>query len=101
MLRLGHADYLIAARGELEGVLASAETPEAYRITDLTLLPLYPGFADTPRGRELAALYDRRMAELVRSGELRPIFARWPRSLPIIKCCSCRGERTCNSAWCR
>ncbi|MEE4463612.1 transporter substrate-binding domain-containing protein [Azotobacter chroococcum] len=83
MLRLGHADYLIAARAELEGVLAWAENPEAYRITDLTLLPLYPGFADTPRGRELAALYDRRMAELVRSGELRPIFTRWQQPYPF------------------
>lgn len=83
MLRLRHADYLIAARAELEGVLAWAETPDAYRITDLTLLPLYPGFADTPRGRELAVLYDRRMAELVRSGELRPIFARWQQPYPF------------------
>ncbi|GAB3463934.1 substrate-binding periplasmic protein [Azotobacter salinestris] len=83
MLRLGHADYLIAARAELEGVLTWAETPDAYRITDLTLLPLYPGFADTPRGRELATLYDRRMAELVRSGELRPIFARWQQPYPF------------------
>ncbi len=83
MLRLGHADYLIAARAELESVLAWAEAPDAYRITDLTLLPLYPGFADTPRGRELAALYDRRMGELVRSGELRPIFERWQQPYPF------------------
>jgi len=83
MLRLGHADFLIAARGELEHVLASAEEPERYRITDLTLLPLYPGFADTPHGRALAALYDRRMAVLVRSGELRPLFKRWQQPYPF------------------
>lgn len=83
MLRLGHADYLIAARAELEGILTKAEAPDAYRITDLALLPLYLGFANTPRGRELAALYDRRMAELVRSGELRPIFVRWQQPYPF------------------
>jgi len=83
MLERGHADYLIAARSQLEGILARAGTPHAYRITDLTLLPLYPGFSDTPRGRQLAELYDRRMAELVRSGELRPIYERWRQPYPF------------------
>lgn len=76
MLELGHADFFIDARPEVD-MLGHAAKPQRYRVTELTQLPLYLGFADTPRGHALAALYDRRMAELIASGELRPIFARW------------------------
>ena len=83
MLAQGHADFLIGARQDLESILRQSSNPNAYRITDLTLLPLYPGFADSQRGRELAELYDRRMAELVRDGSLRPIFERWQQHYPF------------------
>ncbi|HBZ94815.1 MAG TPA: ABC transporter substrate-binding protein [Pseudomonas sp.] len=77
MLNLGHADFYIDARPEVDYVLNQAANPQRYRVTDLTQLPLYLGFADTPRGRALAELYDQRLARLIASGELRSIFARW------------------------
>ena len=46
-------------------------------------MPLYAGFADTARGRALVELFDRRMAELLRDGELRPIFRRWQQPYPF------------------
>lgn len=77
MLDLGHADFYIDARPEVDHVLSEAAKSRRYRVTDLTQLPLYLGFADTPRGHVLAEIYDRRMAALIANGELRPIFARW------------------------
>ena len=41
------------------------------------MLLLYPGFQDSPRGRELAELYDRRLLELRADGSLRALFAKW------------------------
>ncbi|MBD9399956.1 transporter substrate-binding domain-containing protein [Pseudomonas sp. PDM11] len=83
MLDQGHADYYIDARPEVEQVLAGAEQPGKYRATDLLRLPLYIGFSDTPRGRALAQLFDERMAELVKTDELRAIFERWGQHYPF------------------
>ncbi|WP_044872636.1 transporter substrate-binding domain-containing protein [Pseudomonas sp. LFM046] len=77
MLDLGHVDFYIDARTEVDDVLKSAADPSRYRITPLMRLPLYLGFADTPRGHSLAEIFDQRMGELVASGELRPLFQRW------------------------
>lgn len=83
MLELGHADFFLDASTEVEEVLREARDPARFRTTELTSLPLYAGFADTARGRALAELYDRRMAELVRGGTLRPIFRRWQQPYPF------------------
>lgn len=83
MLLLGHADFYVDARPEVEQILSEADEPDAYRISELTRLPLYLGFADTPRGRSLAAVYDRRLVELIGNGKLRPVFARWRQPYPF------------------
>ena len=83
MLDHDHVDFYIDARTEVEEVLASARDPGQYRVTDLTQLPIYLGFADTPRGRALMDVYDRRMGELVERGSLRPLFAQWRQPYPF------------------
>lgn len=83
MLELGHTDFYLDAATEVDEVLSEAPDPARFRTTELTRLPLYAGFADTARGRALAALFDRRMAELVKDGELRPIFRRWRQPYPF------------------
>ncbi|MEO4045541.1 transporter substrate-binding domain-containing protein [Pseudomonas sp. CAU 1711] len=83
MLERGHADFYIDADTEVADVLAGSPQPERFRSTRLTRLPLYPGFADTARGRALATLYDGRMVELLRTGELQPIFRRWQQPYPF------------------
>lgn len=83
MLDQGHADFYLDALGEVNDVLNSAAEPSRYRITLLTNLPLYLGFADNARGRVLAELFDRRMDELVANGSLRPIFKRWQQPYPF------------------
>lgn len=85
MLERDHADFYIDALTEVEDVMRTATQPERFRITELTRLPLYPGFADTARGKALAQVYDQRMAELVKNGTLRPLFQRWQQSYPFDK----------------
>lgn len=83
MLEHDHADFYIDAETEIDEVLSGSATAALYRTTPLTLLPLYPGFAVNARGRALAALFDQRMAELRRSGALRPLFQRWQQPYPF------------------
>jgi ABC-type amino acid transport substrate-binding protein len=83
MLELGHADFYLDASTEVEEVLHEGSDPALFRTTELIRLPLYAGFADTARGRALVELFDRRMAELLRDGELRPIFRRWQQPYPF------------------
>lgn len=77
MLERGRADYYIDALPDVQGILRGSDRPERYRITELVGLPLYPGFADTPRGRALAALYDQRLKTLKQDGSLRALYRRW------------------------
>lgn len=77
MLDRDRADFYIDALPDVEGVLAQSPEPQRYRVTELTGIPLYPGFADTEHGRRLAAFYDRRMAALMADGSLRQLYQRW------------------------
>ncbi|NWA26528.1 ABC transporter substrate-binding protein [Pseudomonas gingeri] len=83
MLSQSRADYYIDALSEVKGVQGRAAHPEMFRRSHLLDLPLYLGFADNARGRSLLALYDQRMEELVKSGELRAIFEHWKQPYPF------------------
>lgn len=83
MLDLNHADFYLDAKGEVEGVLEASADRSRYRVTPLTTLPVYLGFADNVRGRALAELFDKRMDEVVADGSLRSIFQRWQQSYPF------------------
>lgn len=48
-----------------------------YRIEEVMRLRLYPAFADTPRGRKLAEIFDDRMPQLLSSGKLKVLFEQW------------------------
>ncbi|MGE7960379.1 substrate-binding periplasmic protein [Pseudomonas sp. NPDC089530] len=83
MLQQGRADFYIDALTEVDFLLTQAENRSQFRRTHLVELPLFLGFADNERGRELRALFDRRMDELVKNGGLRPIFQRWNQPYPF------------------
>ncbi|MGE6793197.1 amino acid ABC transporter substrate-binding protein, PAAT family [Pseudomonas guineae] len=83
MLEVGRADYYLDALTEVEDLLRAANQPARYRVTPLIKLPIYLGFAETPRGHILAELYDTRMEKLIADGSLRPIFQRWQQPYPF------------------
>lgn len=83
MLQQGRADFYIDALTEAKYVLAQSQDPSMFKLTPIAELPLYIGFADNERGRALMAVYDQRMAVLVKSGELKPIFEHWKQPYPF------------------
>ncbi|RQO60317.1 ABC transporter substrate-binding protein [Pseudomonas sp. KBW05] len=83
MLQHGRADFYIDALTEAKYVLAQSSDPSKFQLTHIAELPLYIGFADTERGRALMAVYDQRVATLVKSGELKAIFERWNQPYPF------------------
>ncbi len=85
MLKNHRADFYLDAEPEVRNLLTKAEQPALYSVTLLASLPVYFGFAPGARGQQLADLFDRRMAELVKSGELKPLFQRWKQPYPFNK----------------
>lgn len=83
MLQHGRADFYIDALTEAKYVLSQSDDPTQFSLTHLVELPLYIGFADNERGRRLMAVFDGRMAMLVKSGELKPIFEHWKQPYPF------------------
>ncbi|RMP69261.1 hypothetical protein ALQ17_00798 [Pseudomonas fluorescens] len=83
MLQHGRADFYIDALTEAKYVLNQADDPSKFTLTPIAELPLYIGFVDNERGRGLMAVFDQRMAALVKSGELKPIFERWKQPYPF------------------
>jgi len=83
MLEHNRADFYIDALSEVDYVVSQAPERARFKVTHLAELPLYLGFSNSERGRALRAVYDQRMDELVKSGLLRGIFARWRQSYPF------------------
>lgn len=83
MLEHARADFYIDALTEAKYVLSQADDPSKFALTPIAELPLYIGFADNERGRGLMAVFDQRMAALVKSGELKPMFERWKQPYPF------------------
>ncbi|CAM3082375.1 MULTISPECIES: substrate-binding periplasmic protein [Pseudomonas] len=83
MLQHARVDFYIDSLTEANLVLSQSDEPSQFKLTHIAELPLYVGFADTERGRALMAVYDRRMAALIDSGELKPIFLRWKQPYPF------------------
>lgn len=83
MLQNKRADFYIDAIEEIDMVLSTTSDKSAFRITQVAELPLFLGFSPTDRGRQLAALFDQRMTQLVKSGALKPIFTRWNKPYPF------------------
>ena len=83
MLTHNRADFYIDALTEVDYVVSRAKDPSQLRRTHIAELPLYLCFAKTPQARTLMVLFDQRMEQLVKSGELKPIFERWKQPYPF------------------
>ncbi|MFK3684157.1 substrate-binding periplasmic protein, partial [Pseudomonas sp. NPDC088890] len=83
MLEHERVDFYIDALTEVNYVLGQAAQPERFRRTHIAELPLYLAFAKNEQGKSLRDLFDRRMEQLVRSGELKAIYEKWQQPYPF------------------
>ncbi len=77
LLKSNRVDYVIDDIVELKN---NDEYDEQLNYKVFAKLGLYPAFQNTPLGNSLKELWDKRMAELIASGELADIFASDPDS---------------------
>lgn len=78
MLQIGRIDFFLDARADILAELAKGDVNrEELQLETLFKLKIYLAFAETERGRKLRDIFDERMAELVPSGELKPLFEKW------------------------
>lgn len=83
MLEHDRVDFYVDAMTEVDYVIGQSSQPDRFRRTHVVELPMYLAFARSERGEALRDVFDKRMAELVRSGELKPIFERWKQPYPF------------------
>lgn len=83
MLEHERVDFYIDAQTEVDYVLGQASQPERFCSTHVAELPLYLAFSRNEHAKALCDLFDKRMAELVHSGELKPIFEHWKQPYPF------------------
>jgi ABC-type amino acid transport substrate-binding protein len=83
ILENGRADFFIDALTEIDQLLGTSTDMQRYRVTHLQNLPLFVVFAPTPRGREMAEIFDQRMQKLATGPELPELFERWALPYPF------------------
>ncbi len=84
MLQAGRFDYFLDHSGALQDTISRIEfDTSGYRIESVIEENVYMAFANTDRGRQLAAIYDQGLEQLIESGELRDIFARYDLAYPF------------------
>ncbi|MGE7096902.1 substrate-binding periplasmic protein [Pseudomonas fulva] len=83
MLEHDRVDFYVDAMTEVDYVIGQSSQPDRFRRTHVVELPMYLAFARSQRGEALRDVFDKRMAELVRGGELKPIFERWKQPYPF------------------
>jgi len=81
----GGADFYVDDLNLIGESLRAFETPldeNELRIESVGFRQYFPAFSDSPRGRELRAIFDRGMRALADQGRLAPIYAKWNLPMP-------------------
>jgi len=80
MLSMDKLDVIVDARADVQEYIdahADAYPADTYFTKDIMELKLYFAFADTERGQKLASVFDQRIQALVKSGELKALYAKY------------------------
>ena len=84
MLERDRLDFFLDTESELQAALAEGVVdPKDLQVETILKLNVYLAFADNERGRKLRKIYDDRMAELVKTGELKPLYEKWQLKYPF------------------
>ena len=83
-LQRGNLDFFLDTEVELYGALEEGDVdPVDFQIEQVIALNVYLAFADNERGRTLMKMFDERTTQLVQSGALKPLYARWKQPYPF------------------
>lgn len=74
MVKEGRIKFFIDAQVEIDTALEETGLGDELESATVLELPLYLGFADTDRGRELREIWDRRMPELLENGTISRLY---------------------------
>ncbi len=78
MLKAGRVDYYVETSEEILGALEGLKLSEDdFKLEPIKYLSLYVCFADNDKGKRLQAMWDKRIPELIASGALEKIYAKW------------------------
>jgi polar amino acid transport system substrate-binding protein len=78
MLQSGRIDYYIETKSDISAALEALGIPEKdFVFRTIKWIPLYACFAKNEKGAQLQAIWDRRLPELFKSGELKKLFFKW------------------------
>ncbi|QSX29755.1 transporter substrate-binding domain-containing protein [Shewanella cyperi] len=80
-LQSGELDFVLDARYDLEQEMQRENIdPTEFEMQKVIVLPTFIAFANNERGHRLAAIYDKQMRELIKSGAIRKLFDQyqWP-----------------------
>lgn len=78
MLDRGFASYILDDGRLLKDALFESRLPSyEFEVEHLKTFEVRPIFADTPDGRKFLEIYDRRIPEMIETGELDEIFTRY------------------------
>jgi len=84
MLERDRLDFFLDTEAELKAALeAGVVDPKNLQVETILKLNVYLAFADNDRGRKLRKIFDDRMAELVKSGDLKPSYEKWGLRYPF------------------
>ncbi len=79
LLGRSRADFFLDAAADIDTMLADLPPAEAakYAVQPIKYLRLFMSFADTPKGRKLAATWDRSFDALLKKGTIKALFEEW------------------------
>ena len=77
MVQEGRIAFFIDAQVEVDAALKATGLGAVLDSATVLQLPLYLGFDDTDRGRELRAIWDRRFPQLLKDGTISNLYRKW------------------------
>ena len=77
MVEEGRIAFFIDAQVEVDAALEATGLGDVLDSATVLQLPLYLGFDDTDRGRELRAIWDRRFPQLLKDGTISRLYRKW------------------------
>lgn len=83
MLIIGRDDFFMHPREDLKAYIKSNNIDaDKYEMRTVFSKELYMRFANTEKSKKLIEIYDKKISELLKTGEIEKIFDKWENPFP-------------------